>query len=559
MSDLWSALSSTRLELADATAILAGLQQDSGLGLLHSAHVPEGVRAELTAEVGEYSSARSQLGESIDEARSDLRRLLADYTDEVPAVADARTRLGSLEQQLKRLDKSWSEGQARRRGVALAAAVAAVQQRIALAASKEAALAAAVKERNADAAEALVKQAEYEVLKSSVKHAENLVSILDERIREISVTENTGALNISILDVARPGSGAVEPRKTRTMTLALALGLVLGAGLVLLRDFLDHRLRSSDEMSYALGAPVLGVLPAISKQGTASEVGLLVHSNPGSFTAEACRTVRTALFFNAENKDAKVLLVTSPESGDGKSTVTSNLAIAMAQVGQRILVIDCDLRRPTQHKIFGFDRGNRGNAGLTEVMAGTESLENIIRPSGIEHLDVIPCRAPVKDPGETLNQPEFVELLSELSGRYDRILVDSPPVVSVADARILGALCDATVVVLRAEKSRGKVSELARSALESVGATIMGVVVNGAPEGKGGHGEYGYYGVSGGYGYGRYYGYGRRRGYGYGYGYESEAPADDGNGQGALSPGGRASSRSSGQSSDSGVGREEPR
>ncbi len=449
-----------------------------------------------------------------------------------------------------------------------------------------------------------VKATEYTILQSELKRAERICDILDDRIKELNVTENTGALNINILEVARAASDPSYPRKARAMAISLALGLMLGAFLAFVRDWMDYRLRSADEISAVLGIPVLGVVPRIAQQrvglahgrkvwdglkNTVSKVGRRAHrtaagsvsqgrtksastrasarerkkpiigdrsimarakayrsqhSNdmaktssivagapyrrndrtaserqaaivergqsvrlkPHSAAAEAYRTIRTAIFFGVQKGKAKTILVSSPAPSDGKSTLVSNLAIAMAQAGQRTLIIDADFRRPIQHKIFEIDN----QAGLAGVFAGVVRLDEAIKPGPVEGLGILPGGPEVPNPSEVLNSNAFIETLKSLSGYYDRIIIDSPPVLAVADSQILAAVCDVTVLVLRAEKSTRRLSRQACDSVISVGGHLLGAVMNDvAPK----HRRYGYYGGYGGYGYygdhgyyGSYYG-----------------------------------------------------
>lgn len=197
----------------------------------------------------------------------------------------------------------------------------------------------------------------------------------------------------------------------------------------------------------------------------------------------------------------KTILITSPAPGDGKTTTASNLAIAMAQAGQKVLLMDADFRRPTQHKVFNVD----DQVGTTSVLAEQAQLAEAIKPTETPGLSILPCGPLPKNPSEILQSRAFSRLIEQLEERFDHIVIDSPPVMPVTDARILGALCDLTVLVLRAQKSSRRISMQARDSLASVGARVLGVVVNDVPRSRGG---YGY-----GYGYG-YYTYGYRYGYG---------------------------------------------
>jgi capsular exopolysaccharide synthesis family protein len=147
----------------------------------------------------------------------------------------------------------------------------------------------------------------------------------------------------------------------------------------------------------------------------------------------------------------------------------------LAQAGRKVLVLDGDFRRPTQHKIFDIDE----SIGLSSVLAGTSSLENAIRRVNVDRVDVLPCGPLPANPSEILNSDMFKELLAQLTAKYDNIILDSPPVTAVADARILSAMCDGTMLVLRAGKTTQRVAENACDALMSVGGTVHGIIVNG--------------------------------------------------------------------------------
>jgi len=235
----------------------------------------------------------------------------------------------------------------------------------------------------------------------------------------------------------------------------------------------------------------------LDEQGIVAR-GQKVHLEPKSAIAEAYRTIRTAVFFGVPKGEAKTILITSPDAGDGKTTLVSNLAITMAQAGQKTLIVDADFRKPMQHNIFDFENGR----GLSSVIAGTISLEEAVQPGPVKELDILSCGPEVPNPSEILNSDAFAEILKEeLARRYDRIIIDSPPVGPVTDSQILAAICDVTVMVLRAERSTRKHSQQARDVLGSVGSRLLGAVVNDVPRK---HGRYGYYS---GYGYYRGYGY----------------------------------------------------
>ena len=336
------------------------------------------------------------------------------------------------------------------------------------------------------------KAAQYAMLAAELKRTEGLCDILDNRIKEIDLTEDTGALNISILESAQAPSKPSAPNARKVLAMSLGFGLVLGAGLTLLRDQMDHRLGSAAEISQVLGLPVVGVVPHSSDGADDSETARAVALQPLSGMAEAYRMIRTAVYFGGAEDEMKTVLVTSPAAGEGKSTLSSNLAIAMAQAGQKVLLLDADFRKPSQHRIFNIDDDE---IGLSDVLAGGNSFNQAIRPSGIESLDVLPCGSIPPNPSEMLNSRAFEASLDQLSQQYDRIVLDAPPVIPVTDARILGAICDSTLLVLNAEKSSRNTSQHAVEALMGVGGRILGVVVNDVAARKGHYGyhDYGYY------------------------------------------------------------------
>jgi capsular exopolysaccharide synthesis family protein len=341
-------------------------------------------------------------------------------------------------------------------------------------------------------------------LQEALQRTEGYCDILDDRIKELNLSEDAGAMNVvSILDVATASGMPTYPVRSRFLTMGILAGALVGFGLVWLRELLDHRLRSVEEIASVLQLPVIGALPYFGDRSSKSQTGQLVALSPRSTSAEAVRTLRTALHFGLTGRDVKAILVTSPSPGDGKSTIASNLALALAQADQRVLLLDADLRKPSQHKIFELSR----DVGLSSILADRRPIEEAIVPNVLGLLDVLPAGPTPKNPVELLNNGYFAELLDKLREKYDRIIIDSPPVMPIADARVIAALSDATLLVLRAERSTRRMSIGARDELWRVRATRIGVVVNGVPQRKLGPYGYGYGQEYGSYGYVSY-GYG---------------------------------------------------
>ncbi|MCC6493814.1 MAG: polysaccharide biosynthesis tyrosine autokinase [Pirellulales bacterium] len=420
-------------------------------------------------------------------------------------LAAERARWGEGHPRIKLLRESLADLRdkiSKKQAVVIEAYVESVRQEYELLDQKRGELQAAYDKSFASATQAsslLVQQAS---LQEAYDRTAKLCDILDDRIKELNLTEGIDAsLIVNILEVAGPAPLPSYPSQARFLAAGLLLGGLVGFGLAWLRELMDHRLKSVDEVSDVVQLSVFGVVPYADAAGDRSRAGQLMVQAPRSPVAEAVRTLRTALHFGLAGQEAKIVAVTSPLPGDGKTTVASNLAIAMAQADQRVLLIDADLRKPSQHLIFKL----APEKGLASVLSARMPAGEAIVSSVVGALDVLPCGPLPANPVELLNNGYFAELLQSLKARYDKIIIDSPPVLPVADARIIAAVSDATLLVLRAERSTRRSALGARNELWRVRATRLGVVLNGVPHRK--QEAYGY-GASYGYGYGNQDGYG---------------------------------------------------
>jgi capsular exopolysaccharide synthesis family protein len=320
--------------------------------------------------------------------------------------------------------------------------------------------------------------AEYAFIVSECEMFESLCDSILKQINALDLNARFEGLNIHVLEKAVPAADPSSPQALRIMAIGLVLGLMVGAGLALIRDWREQRVRSADEITAILGVPVLGAVPSMSKRGVVTH-GQRLRFASNSRESEAYRAIRTALFFGARREQAITILVTSPARLEGKTTLVSNLGIAMAQAGQKTLIIDADLRKPMQHQVFSIKEHDQG---LTGVLSGTATLEEAIRHTEVQGLDVLAGGQSAPNPSELLNSQAFANMLEQLKGKYARILVDSPPVGVLTDAQILAAHCGLTLLVLRAEKSTRIPTQRARDALLTVGARLAGVVVNDVPK-----------------------------------------------------------------------------
>jgi len=366
------------------------------------------------------------------------------------------------------------------------------------------------------------KQAQFDRIEADIRRLETYNNQLGDQLKSIDLAETAGTMNVFVVQQAKPAGLQIEPDLLMLLFKGGMVGLVLGIGLALLREFLDTRLRSADEIRNVLGLPILGVVPHIQSARTPSARGTVVHTEPMSDVAEAYRTVRTAIYFGVQPGSVRTLLITSPAPGDGKTTLASNIASAMAQAGNRVILLDCDFRKPTQHRIFELEK----RIGLSNVLAGEVSIEQATQAVKVPGLHVVPCGPIPSNPSEILNSQGFADLLAGLAEKYDQVVIDSPPVLPVTDARILAACCDGVILALRAEKTTRPAGLSARDQLQSVGGRILGVVVNDVPRRKGVYGYY--YADEGRY---AYYHYGRQK---------PANGAPKSNGDGATAPSGES-------------------
>lgn len=314
---------------------------------------------------------------------------------------------------------------------------------------------------------------EYRTSKARVDELRLDVKQYDGKIKEIQ---------FSGIEVGKPFDGpsvaekASLPDPRKVYAVAIALGLVMGMVFAAAREWLDDRMRSATEIRSSLGMPLLAVIPQSSTKRSFSVSGQRVLLDPASDAAEAYRSLRTAVQFAAPG-GLKTLMIASPNSGDGKTTLTTNLGIAMAQAGKRVCIVDADLRKPTVHDVFSI----KTTLGLSTLLAGRSTLDGTLQRTNVTGLDVLPCGPVPANPTEVLNSQEFNDTVEDLADRYDLVLLDSPPVTSADDARVIAASCDATLIVLTARQAHRRATESTRDALQGVGARIIGLVVNDVP------------------------------------------------------------------------------
>jgi capsular exopolysaccharide synthesis family protein len=236
------------------------------------------------------------------------------------------------------------------------------------------------------------------------------------------------------------GAYLVYPRMKVNVFLAFMATLLLGVGVAFFLDYLDRTIKTAEDVERLVGAPLLGIIPIVTEVPTGDDPkaqkdrDLYVFRNPTSQAAECCRSIRTNILFSAADRPMKTITVSSPRPREGKTTSTIYTGTIMAQSGQRVLLVDTDLRRPRLHKSLGVSK----NRGLTNLILGDATVDDVIKSTDIPNLYVLPCGPQPPNPAELLLTNRFKQVLAELESKFDRILLDSPPVLAVTDAVVLG-------------------------------------------------------------------------------------------------------------------------
>jgi tyrosine-protein kinase Etk/Wzc len=328
----------------------------------------------------------------------------------------------------------------------------------------------------------------------------DIYTFLLQKHEEARIAKASTISNINIVDPAIVPDKPVKPQKGKNLLLGLLVGLMFGAGAAFFMDYLDDTIKDEEEAKRALAWPLLAMIPAI--EGAAKGSGpadLVVQQNPKSSSAEAFRGLRTAIHFSSLKRDCKVVMITSSFPGEGKTTIAANLALTFAQSGNRVLLVDCDLRRPALHKIFDQSR----NPGVTEVLAGDVPLAKALHTTGIDNISILTSGTIPPNPAELLSSDSMRDLLARLRASFDMVILDAPPVIPVTDAPLLTALTDLVVVVVESGRIPANAARRMKELLQSVQAPVAGFVLNDRTALY--SDTYGYYGK--GYYGRRYYGY----------------------------------------------------
>lgn len=325
--------------------------------------------------------------------------------------------------------------------------------------------------------------AELNLLKKQIEEKREANRVIIDRLSKINILANNYTrTKVRVLDP--PGNGyKIAPVMSKSLGYAVFFGSLVGLGLALLIDRSDMSFRSPFEILERLKIPVVGKVPRIrsirKEKPTKGAPQLVVANRPGSSVAEAFRDIRTSLFFKSSTDEVKTLLFTSPSPGDGKSTTACNLAISIAQTGKSVVLVDADFRRPRIDQYFGENL----EPGLLQVLENKVSINDALLESGLQSgLFLLSAGGRPRNPGEIVTSPAFRDTIGTLRDSFDFVLIDSPPVLPVADPGTIAGIVDGVYLVVRIRKGVKLTAQKAKENLDRVSPNWMGIIVNGLDE-----------------------------------------------------------------------------
>jgi len=378
----------------------------------------------------------------------------------------------------------------------------------------------ALEKQKADANNLAEKLVQYHILQHDAESNKQLYDGLLQKLKEAGITAGLRSSNIRVVDPALAPTGPSRPQKARNILLAFLVGLVGGIGLALFREYLDNTVKSPDDIETLTGLPSLAVVPALPsgnpvrgrfsrlareaapQSASGSRVELMSYVQPKSQISEAFRALRTSLLLSQADHPPQVILVTSALPREGKTTAAVNLAVTLAQLGDRTLLMDSDLRKPGVRRAMNLT-GSR-EVGLSSYLAGVATLDEVLIPHPTINNFVSLTTGPVPpSPADLLSSRRMRDAIVELRHRFKFIVIDSPPVMAATDAVIMSALTDGVLLVVRSGETPKEAFTRTRDLLAAVKCRLLGVVLNAvdssAPDY---YYSYRYYPYAYGYGYG---------------------------------------------------------
>jgi succinoglycan biosynthesis transport protein ExoP len=312
---------------------------------------------------------------------------------------------------------------------------------------------------------------QYGALKRETETNKQLFDAIIKKIKEQNITQDIQTVDVLVVEKAEVPKSPAKPNTPHNLLMGLLVGLLGGIGLAFFVEYLDNTIKSVEDAEARLGVPVLGVVTLLKEKEKSMDQ--IVRNEPQSAFAESYKSLRTAILLSSAVNPPKNILITSISSGEGKTVTSVNLAMTIAQAEHKVLLVDGDLRKPRIHKIFGTDNSK----GLSTYLAGASDTD-IIRPTSISNLNVIPSGPIPPNPSELLSSGKMSDLLQRLNERYDIVIWDSAPLLTVTDSLILSKVLDGTIIITRAGETTYEGVSRAIKSLRDIEAHFIGIVIN---------------------------------------------------------------------------------
>ncbi len=302
-----------------------------------------------------------------------------------------------------------------------------------------------------------------------------LYNLFVKKMQEVDLTEGLGEGDIRVVEAASAPLFPVSPRKKLLLLLGLLMGAFLGIGSTFLVEYMDRSLKSKDEIEAVTGLPVLSSIHILEDSKKKALDWKNYFTNSAFIKKnELFRVLRANIKFSDLKQKSKAILITSSCPGEGKTTISLRLAINMAAAGERVLLVDGDLRKPMIHNFLGIENKN----GFTNLIVEETLDRKLIQPDVLERVDVITCGPVPAQPAELIENSRITSVINELSSEYDRIIMDSPPIATVIDAALLATACDGVLLIVDPKTVDRRILKQAQTQMEQVGVRLIGLVLN---------------------------------------------------------------------------------
>jgi exopolysaccharide transport family protein len=420
-----------------------------------------------------------------------IRQIKAMEVDLYKRMSELSKKYGEQHPQMQAIESELKTLQ-KRKGQEITRVINSLRNEYKVAEAREKSLKASLEKQKRESLDLNQKAIEYTVLSRETESAKQMYELLIKRFKETSLTEDMRTGNIRIIDRAQVPKAPVRPKRALNILLAVLLGMISGVGLAFFFEYLDNTIKLPEDILRYLRVPYLGPVPAMALNGnpeSREKPELVALHSPKSTASEAYRGIRTGILFSSADKPPQALLISSAAPQEGKTSTSLNLAISMAQAGGKTILLDCDMRKPSLHKVLGYPR----DKGMSSILVGNCELRDALITTQVPNLDIIPCGPIPPNPSEILGSPRMSKLMELLRKSYSRIIIDSPPITAVTDAVVLGRMVDGTVLVIRAGATPRDIVRNGLSQLKGVNSPILGVVLNGVDMDRDGYYYYQYY------------------------------------------------------------------